>query len=207
MGHNPLKHQIVVAFKGTNPKNVANWLTDLSFTLTPYLPANNSNILVHEGFYKSYLSMRSQMVTHVKKLASAYPSYDLVVTGHSLGGANAALAALELRTILPKRTMDIITYGQPRIGTASLMTWATKHLRGVRSHWRLVHNRDPVPHAPPAWLNYRHMGTEVYYNNAMTSFQVCDGSGEDHNCSDGNSLNVNIFNHISYFGVSVGTDC
>jgi len=55
-------------------------------------------------------------------------------------------------------------------------------------------------------MHYEHVGTEVWYNEAMTQFKVCNGSGEDQSCSDGSAA-INVNDHIRYWGVHVGTDC
>ena len=50
--------------------------------------------------------------------------------------------------------------------------------------FRVVHNRDPVPHLPFESWGYRHPPTEVFFDADQTSYVVCDDSGEDVTCSD-----------------------
>lgn len=50
--------------------------------------------------------------------------------------------------------------------------------------FRLVHNRDPVPHLPFKSWGYGHPPREVFFDAPQTSFVVCDESGEDPTCSD-----------------------
>ncbi len=40
-------------------------------------------------------------------------------------------------------------------------------------------------HLPPNVMGFQHYGTEVFYNEAFDSYQVCDGSGEDEDCAGG----------------------
>lgn len=117
--------------------------------------------------------------TVIPELAEAirnYPDYQLVVTGHSLGGAVAALAGLEFKL----RGWDprITTFGEPRIGNQALadyfdekfelLTQPTSDDSNVDSHdpfplyHRVTHINDPVPHLPPSSLNYRTHAGEIY---------------------------------------------
>jgi len=44
---------------------------------------------------------------------------------------------------------------------------------------------DPAVHYPPgSLLDYSHFPREVYYDEPMTKYQLCDGSGEDLKCAD-----------------------
>ena len=51
---------------------------------------------------------------------------------------------------------------------------------------------DPVPHAPPEDLFYRHGAHEVWYNGH--DLVMCDGTGEDPKCSD----SVDVFNPLDH---------
>ena len=59
---------------------------------------------------------------------------------------------------------------------------------GANNWYRVVHHDDPVPHLPPPALKFVHMSTEVWYVESGTgdgNFMVCNGSGEDQQCSGG----------------------
>lgn len=214
VGHNPIDEQIVVAFKGTNPKNLANWITDLTTTLVPYtnLASAPPNAMVHEGFYDSYNSMRSALLSNFAALFMQYPTYSILFTGHSMGGANAVLAALDITDMLAavSATNDVVlyTYGQPRLGNPTFAQYASNLLaKRTLGTWRSVHWRDPVPHLPPQIAyNFAQVGTEVWYTGNMASYQVCAAYSEDPSCSDSVAA-WDITNHIYYFGIHVGTDC
>jgi thioesterase domain-containing protein len=66
--------------------------------------------------------------------------------GHSLGGALAMLAALDIQ----KRggnVAGLVTLGQPRVGNAAFAAEAAKVLQGKIK--RFVNGNDPFPHMPP----------------------------------------------------------
>lgn len=47
----------------------------------------------------------------------------------------------------------------------------------VNSIYRVVHNKDPVPHLPPYDFGFIHPANEIFYNEAFTSYVVCNDSG------------------------------
>lgn len=78
------------------------------------------------------------------------------VTGHSLGGAHAAIAAVRAARRVGPNMDGIFTFGQPRIGNAAYVSnLGTEYFRWVNHH-------DPVPLLPSKWLKYRHAGRECY---------------------------------------------
>lgn len=68
-----------------------------------------------------------------------------------------------------------------KVGNAAFATFSVSH--GVPI-FRVVHNRDPVPHLPFEAWGYRHPPTEIFFDADQTSHVVCNDSGEDLACSD-----------------------
>jgi hypothetical protein len=87
-----------------------------------------------------------------------YPDFKIIATGHSLGGALAALAAGSLRS--QGTTVDLYTYGQPKVGLEGLAEYLSKTDMG--NTYRVTHKNDPVPKLPPPILGYRHTSPEYY---------------------------------------------
>jgi hypothetical protein len=69
---------------------------------------------------------------------------------------------------------------------------------------RITHYDDIVPHLPPKWTGFSHHGTEVYYDEPMESYIVCDGSGEDGKCADQWYFANGINGHTTIFGEDSG---
>uniref|UniRef100_A0A0K0CXG5 Lipase_3 domain-containing protein n=1 Tax=Angiostrongylus cantonensis TaxID=6313 RepID=A0A0K0CXG5_ANGCA len=128
-----------------------------------------------------------------------YPSYQVLFTGHSLGGALASLASIVFAHRHPalQNKINLITYGQPRVGNYE---YAEAHSRLVPDSWRIVHKYDLVAHLPACafrffshsctpLLNHSpyHHGTEVWFPTNMTNdsiFRICEGTPqfEDDKC-------------------------
>ena len=82
------------------------------------------------------------------------------------------------------------------MGNAALAQYT--HLK-IPITFRVVHNRDIVPHLPPTEFKYIHHPYEVFYNEKMTSFKVCDETGEDKTCSDHLAPDYTFTDHGTYF--------
>ena len=151
------------------------------------------NCTVHLGFMTSWRQTRKEIMPHLEKAMKEYPDYQLTLVGHSLGGAVAALAALDFKAKgwKPK----ITTFGEPRIGNEALMhyiddAFVPKHPNESNSMYRRVtHVDDPVPLLPlKEWGFEMHAG-EVYISKAAlspaaTDLQHCEGD-EDPRCIAG----------------------
>ena len=70
---------------------------------------------MHNGFYLAYLTVSSSMKSQIQLLLSKYRGSSVYVTGHSLGGAIAVIAALDIKHTYDV-PMKVYTYGQPRVG-------------------------------------------------------------------------------------------
>jgi hypothetical protein len=141
----------VIAFRGTDAGDSGDWLANLnSFEMkTPFGP-------IHDGFYEAYMSMKPQIV---KLLAERKPDH-LWITGHSLGGALAVVAAFDLIDT-EKRTVDgLITFGQPMVAKAQLAGHLNKILFDKYAYF--VNDADIVPRVPPG---FAHCGSMVWFTN------------------------------------------
>jgi triacylglycerol lipase len=84
----------------------------------------------------------------------------LHVTGHSLGGALATLAALRLQKERLYPVQTVYTYGSPRAGDSDFAL-AFDALLGTRCH-RVVNNEDLVTRVPMRSMGYKHIGQIAY---------------------------------------------
>lgn len=126
----------VLAFRGTD--SLDDWRTDSRRELVPRKWCDGR---VHRGFAEA-LSIGWWRVAHLVGLAPR--GLPLLVTGHSLGGALAVLAAVRLqREGIP--VAHVCTFGQPRVGDRRFCRRS-----GLASWRRVALGGDPVVSLPPA---------------------------------------------------------
>ena len=89
----------------------------------------------------------------------------------------------------------------------------------VASSDRVVHRHDVVPHLPFCFgkADCRkkpgdpyHYGTEVWYTSTIAAganFTVCDGSGEDMECSNSLFPDFSALDHCNYFMTNTCGGC
>ncbi|MFF1689240.1 MULTISPECIES: Mbeg1-like protein [unclassified Streptomyces] len=148
-------HMIVIAFRGTEPAQIRDWLSDAT---TPPWPGPAKTGYVHYGFGEALQSVYPAVQDTLAECRTNGQSVWL--TGHSLGGALAMLAGARLHLEDPKLTADgIYTYGQPRTCDRLLAAACNKGL-AERIH-RFVNNNDIVPQLPPEPA-YTHVDTLRY---------------------------------------------
>uniref|UniRef100_A0AC34QPU1 Fungal lipase-like domain-containing protein n=1 Tax=Panagrolaimus sp. JU765 TaxID=591449 RepID=A0AC34QPU1_9BILA len=138
-------------------------------------------------------------------LKNANPDYQVWVTGHSLGGAMASVAASSIVHLgySTASNLKLYTFGQPRTGDK---TFAAAHDKLIPESYRVTHKADMVPHVPPEnLLSYFHHQSEVWYNNDMTpgSSHVECNADESKKCSDGLLIKLSIQDHLKYFDTDV----
>lgn len=96
--------------------------------------------------------MRERVIKRVNTALSR-GAREVFVTGHSLGGAMATLAALDLHFEI-RRPVFLLTTGAPRAGNAAFASLVERRLRDPV---RVVHHLDPIPRVPSG-PDFRHAG-------------------------------------------------
>jgi hypothetical protein len=157
----------ILAFRGTEPSNVINWLTDADTTLRPFHGGR-----IHSGFYANVEALWGYID---QKITAAMGSQNgnghgeglrtLYITGHSLGAAMAVIAAARIFT--PEYAdwqplvMGVYTFGQPMVGDAEFARQSER--RFGPKLFRHVYRHDVVPRLPP-WStgDFAHFGEERF---------------------------------------------
>uniref|UniRef100_A0A6B2LEG4 Fungal lipase-type domain-containing protein n=1 Tax=Arcella intermedia TaxID=1963864 RepID=A0A6B2LEG4_9EUKA len=196
VGVNPSAGYIIVAFTGTNPLSIKNWIDDIDTIPTSYSAC--SGCAVHEGFYHTYLSVQDEVRNGFRSILLKYPNLPVQVTGHSLGAVLAELGALDLIQTFRVRVSSMYHFGGPRLGNDAFTRYL---LSSIGEVYRVTHWMDPVPHLPPEAFGFVHNPQEVFYNDDQSSYTLCSSTnGEDPSCSDQFVLDADIPDHLNYIG-------
>ncbi|CAH2072422.1 unnamed protein product [Thlaspi arvense] len=205
---------IIIAFRGTQEHSIQNWVSDLFWKQLDLNYPDMPDAMVHHGFYSAYhnTTVRPAVLSAVQRAKISYgANINIIVTGHSMGGAMATFCGLDLVVNEGEENVQVMTFGQPRVGNAD---FASYYSLLVPNTFRITHEHDMVPHLPPYYFHfpqktYHHFPTEVWVRDLsfsnlvlLSMEQVCDNTGEDPTCSRsvvGNSIS----DHLRYFGVDL----
>lgn len=129
--------RLVVGFRGTQSTNLRDLLTDFDTPLVPG-PAGR----VHSGFWIAWQSVKLDVLQAVSDAVNE--GREVLLTGHSMGGALAAIALLDLLPgpDLSGQSVRAISFGAPRFCDDA----AAAKLTGLT---RVVLALDLVPRVPP----------------------------------------------------------
>merc|ERR1712146_175039 len=89
------------------------------------------------------------------------------------------------------------TFGSPRMGNAAFANYYADS--APFPHHRVTHGRDPIVHTPSTSAGFNHVGREVFFNKASSSYKVC-ARGEDPACSVSVTMATGVDDHVSYMG-------
>lgn len=137
---------VVVSFRGT--ESLADWIANLNV-----VGSTRSYGIVHRGFHGGFRAVEPQLRNALANLGTR----KLLLTGHSLGGALATIAASEWYNDIP--VSWIYTYGQPAVGKGRFSPVFAQRYSGKL--FRFVNNNDIVPRVPPT---FDHIGTLYHFD-------------------------------------------
>ena len=222
---NPSEKIFLTAFRGTQGVyqliHEIKQSTAITYDLYPI-----DNAVAGDYFYSRYINyLRMAFQISTKNAKAMYPDYEYYITGHSLGGAFATLAALDasLGGLVSSENLHLFTFGSPRVGDFNL---AKAVVDNVNEMYRITHDRDIVPHLPPCTLGLDlecqsdpdhadengahywhawHVWPEIFYiGNTNADFKLCY-DGEDPYCADQfTDVGDSVADHLMYLGLSTG---
>ncbi|KAG7191496.1 uncharacterized protein KQ657_003091 [Scheffersomyces spartinae] len=228
---------IVVGLRGT--RSFGDSFADLQVDMvnynlpTTYLPPC-SGCKVHKGFMgyatKTIGIMEAILIGEVKKAMEDGGSYQVIVVGHSLGGAIALLVALRILDLSYNNLM-CVTFGQPLVGNQNFVQWTdyvmqsmeSDKLSSSRKFYRVIHKNDmvtTVPNNDQLLINtYKQFLNQIYLNCSNNDIlplrdQVVDcGFGDNPLCISKDvpighnymQSHLTYFRHMGLCGIQVPT--
>lgn len=201
VGFIPIYKTIYVVFRGTS--SLLNWMSDFEVKQTKYLSYPECDCNIHYGFYRATMNLKNETIRYISQLKTLYSSYNIIITGHSLGAAIAQVLSMEL--LKEGYNLELYNYGQPRVGDNKYALFVNNK---IKNYWRFTHNKDIVPHLPPIeGFKYYHSCREVF-EDQYNKLNLCSNINcEDYNCSDQYTLKKTIVNdHYYYIGHRVSCD-
>ncbi|WP_055565080.1 lipase family protein [Streptomyces atriruber] len=179
---------VILCYRGTQPEDIISILTDADVrpeTLSVELAGTRHQ--VHAGFYRNMRATRHLIMQALERAArgeSVDPTEKgvrgdgmeaLYITGHSLGGAMAALMGVVLThepryRVVAERLRAVYTFGQPLLGGPEFAAACARATDERGEHvlrdrlLRYIFDRDVVPALPPRPVGpYAPFGREFHY--------------------------------------------
>jgi len=162
-------NNVILVFRGS--QQLADWKTNLKIRLKEFTILADQEAVppkgrIHRGFCDAWQSVEKLVVYYLKKWWT--PDTNLWITGHSLGGALAAMATISLES-QGFKVNGLYTFGQPRIADWKMVNYMNGKMRDRMV--RYANNNDVVPLIPPQiipWVPtrvYGHMGEFRYFTS------------------------------------------
>lgn len=159
--------KLYIAFAGTENRADIKTDTNVSDARMPpeWLRPGDPAVRVHSGFLRVYNQLRPRLM---RLVAAAPPGTPLVLCGHSLGGALATLAALDLAS----HKTHLYTFGQPQVGDGAFVELFDAR---VAHAVRVVNPFDPVPRSLSAVFLHtkgNHPVSSLSHDNPITAHSL-----------------------------------
>ena len=176
---NDLYKKYAFSFPGTS--TIYQALGEVSKFDTVLFEDNTENIKIDNYFYSMYYALKPYVLKEkILNDIKNHENYQLLFTGHSLGGSMANLFAFSViyNNIIDvnKNQPVLLTFGQPRTGNKEF----SKKFMEIFPNglvFRIVRYGDPVSLIPfynTLGYKYYHIGGLYMFNNEMSEYTQCD---------------------------------
>lgn len=156
---NPALQRLV--FRGT-----ASW-NQLFVGFKFFRDDETAEVEMHRGFLAVTREFLSAEIGNLDR------NVPITLTGHSMGGAVSILAGMFLHR-MGFKIKKIVTFGQPRVTNRK----GAELFRKILPITRVQHSTDIVPHLPPTFIGYAHLG-ELVSMYGPFSFDHFDGKDQN----------------------------
>jgi hypothetical protein len=215
---------IILAFRGAG--TIQNIWAGIGVSQSP-CPQYGNGARCNNAFYSFWNQSRDDTWRGLNAAVADHPNFNLIVVGHSIGGAAAMFAAGEIRQqpgfpgkialvssggiVHGKKMLTAptqFTFGQPRPGNQAFVNF----IQAQGQNYRITHTSDIVPKLPPNDFLSEHLLGE--YKHTVPEYWISDGLGNNLNnivkfenvstlWNEGNAgtglLKINAVAHVGYF--------
>ncbi len=154
----------VIVYRGSTEKAIS-WVENCYSAMIPakgnitikdvtnqYCFTNKKNAAVHAGYALSIVILSDKIIEPIS-LLNERGIYDIIITGHSQGGALATLTRAYLEhlpknTIANKNKFKTYSYAQPMCGNKEFSIDYNKRYSSKETSYFIKNSKDPIPNMP-----------------------------------------------------------
>lgn len=154
----------VINFRGSTA-NKFSWLANMYSEMLPvsgeikvkeitfdYTMGKDTAASVHSGYTLAIAFLHQDILAQIKKL-NAEGIYDILITGHSQGGALAVLARAYLahvdsKELDPKNNFKVYSFAMPMVGNKAFVKEYNRNFSDKQMSFGLINPEDLVPSMP-----------------------------------------------------------
>ena len=201
------KHRIVLSFHGTECR--ADLLTDVWARKVSGQEINIEGY-VHGGFYTRYMQSREAMLAALQNLLQNHhgihaDNFDLEVTGHSMGGALATIAAADIKRVFEDRVSELklVTFNSPRVVDSRGAQDIEGKLDG--NAFRIWRKKDPISMVSfgttiVGWFTgFKHVGVSVPLEAVVDAYSLSNHSLNAMKRDASSEHAVPIVEHVAFW--------
>uniref|UniRef100_A0A1I7UUC4 Lipase_3 domain-containing protein n=1 Tax=Caenorhabditis tropicalis TaxID=1561998 RepID=A0A1I7UUC4_9PELO len=170
-----LQH-VFIGFRSTNdPVQFVSQFYVFMMGWMENFPLGGRMVAIYSIMYKNILDFGFDSC--LEKAIERFPTYSLLVTGHSLGGAMATVFSLHVAMKYQNKQTRLYSLSAPRSGDETFVKLLRKH---VYEEFRVVRDGDFVPDSPfrvsQTIETAHHNSFEIFYGShmAVDNYVICD---------------------------------
>ncbi|CAG5076439.1 Oidioi.mRNA.OKI2018_I69.PAR.g8461.t1.cds [Oikopleura dioica] len=141
---------------------------------------------VHAGFYNQFLALKPKIRNRVEVILNETLVDEILITGHSLGGAVAAMFGAYLAAEFENQNFRVVTFGCPKPGNSDFRELFQQR---VKKHLRVRVTTDPVTLVPMLIPWFR-----IGFVNILLYFEYYESKMETKRATHVMTIRRRIFN-------------
>ncbi|CAG5102947.1 Oidioi.mRNA.OKI2018_I69.chr1.g542.t1.cds [Oikopleura dioica] len=158
------KTYAIVAVAGTVERQ--DLVQDLKISQVPF---EDTEAFVHSGFYECFEALKPKIERFLDETLEKKPVDEILIVGHSLGGAVASLIGASLAPKFEEEDFRVVSVASPKIGNKAFQEFFKQR---VKKHLRIRLTSDLIVDFPALLYWFRNSGEDL----ETTDFPIFDAS-------------------------------
>lgn len=149
-------HTLYIIIPGT--QDIRDFMDNVMIEKTePNFSLHDNGITFHSGFFKQFTALLVGINKVINRFIKCESGTNIVITGHSLGGAVASIWGYYLKTVHKLPNLKVVTFGAPYFTNTNGSEWFSNNLDFTRVELA----KDPIVNIPILYsVGYTHVSKD-----------------------------------------------